>query len=31
MENVQQLEKGGSSSGRTSAELLMNTTTISLE
>ena len=31
METVQQLEKGGSSSGRTSAELLMNTTTISLE
>jgi cyclophilin family peptidyl-prolyl cis-trans isomerase len=31
MEAVQQLEKGGSSSGRTSAELLMNTTTISLE
>jgi len=31
METVQQLEKGGSNSGRTSAELLMNTTTISLE
>ena len=31
METVQQLEKGGSSSGRTSTELLMNTTTISLE
>jgi cyclophilin family peptidyl-prolyl cis-trans isomerase len=31
METVQQLEKGGSSSGRTSAELQMNTTTISLE
>ena len=31
METVQQLEKGGSSSGRTSAKLLMNTTAISLE
>jgi peptidyl-prolyl cis-trans isomerase B (cyclophilin B) len=31
METVQQLEKGGSSSGRTSTELLMKTTTISLE
>jgi len=31
METVQQLEKGGSSSGRTSTQLLMNTTAISLE
>jgi len=31
MDTVQQLEKGGSSSGRTSTELLMNTTTISVE
>ena len=31
METVQQLEKCGSSSGRTSEELLMNTTTISVE
>jgi cyclophilin family peptidyl-prolyl cis-trans isomerase len=31
METVQQLEKSGSSSGRTSDELLMQTTTISVE
>ncbi len=31
METVQQLEKRGSSSGRTSEDLLMNTTTISVE
>jgi cyclophilin family peptidyl-prolyl cis-trans isomerase len=31
METVQELEKRGSSSGRTSEELLMNTTTISVE
>jgi len=31
MDTVQQLEKGGSSSGRTSTELLMNTTTISVD
>ena len=31
METVQQLEKGGSSSGRTSTELLMNTTAITVE
>jgi cyclophilin family peptidyl-prolyl cis-trans isomerase len=31
METVQQLEKGGSSSGRTSTELVMNSTAISLE
>jgi len=30
METVRQLEKGGSSSGRTNTELLMNSTTISL-
>jgi cyclophilin family peptidyl-prolyl cis-trans isomerase len=31
METVQQLEKGGSSSGRTNTELVMNSTAISLE
>jgi cyclophilin family peptidyl-prolyl cis-trans isomerase len=31
METVQELEKRGSSGGRTSEELLMNTTTISVE
>jgi cyclophilin family peptidyl-prolyl cis-trans isomerase len=31
METVQQLEKSGSSSGRTNTELLMNTTAISVE
>ena len=31
METVQELEKRGSSSGRTSEEVLMNTTTISIE